>query len=69
MPEWLPRKSPNVPVACVAKSVAICSTLQTIDGTIRVVGGSPYSLESVPYSLGAKAADGSHFQKLRIERE
>lgn len=37
MPEWLPRKSPNILVACVAMSVAICSTLQTTDGTIRVV--------------------------------
>lgn len=35
--EWLPKKSPNVPVACVAMSVAICSTLQTADGTLRVV--------------------------------
>lgn len=37
MPEWLPRKSPNVPVACVAMSVAIGSMLQTADETIRVV--------------------------------
>ena len=37
MPEWLPRKSPNVPVTCVAMSVAICSTLPTADETIRVV--------------------------------
>lgn len=37
MQEWLPRKSPNVPVAWVAMSVAICSTLQTADETIRVV--------------------------------